>query len=363
MNNKDINPLLAPQRDKAGSWTFDKYDYQYHWALYEVLSRHKERKEYAVFIECHEDVIITDSLNASSAKFEFNQIKTTGKAYTPHEMTLRKKKKKSGGSSVLGKLVSNLVRDDIGHRISYANLVALKGFSLELKDKGVVLDKIRLGDLSKNQYREFEEAIIKELNISSLPTNIQFIVPTLNEHNYDEQVIGLISKLVNSLFPTSQCNSEEIYRTLIDELHMKGKVTYDFTKWNDFLNEKALTSITVSHTIANFTSIKDETTLEMDFNNICNELKFSSIYRTKLHRAFNRYRQLRISNCSTNQIDIKNEIISLIQTKIDASNETDESFENLLEFVKNNIKSDIRNQFHDETDIKGAIICEFIMLN
>ena len=49
MNNKNKNPLFAPQKDKAGGWTFDKYDYQYHWALYEVLSRHKERKEYAVF--------------------------------------------------------------------------------------------------------------------------------------------------------------------------------------------------------------------------------------------------------------------------------------------------------------------------
>lgn len=33
MNNKNKNPLFAPQKDKAGGWTFDKYDYQYHWAF------------------------------------------------------------------------------------------------------------------------------------------------------------------------------------------------------------------------------------------------------------------------------------------------------------------------------------------
>ena len=90
-----------------------------------------------------------------------------------------------------------------------------------------------------------------------------------------------------------------------------------FSKWNDFLKEKDLTSITVSNTIANFTSIKDETTVEMGFNNICNELGIKSIYKAKLHRAFNRYRQLRISNNSTNQIDIKKEIINLIHRKMD----------------------------------------------
>ena len=222
--------MFAPQKDKAGGWTFDKYDYQYHWALYEVLSRHKERKEYAVFMEYHEDVIIADSLDVNCAKFDFNQVKTTNVAYTPHQLTIRKKKKKVAGSSVLGKLVSSIAREDIGSQISYANLVALNGFNLELKDKGVCLKKIQLDDLSENHYKVIEEAIIKELNISSLPTNIQFIIPTLNEHNYEEQVIGMISKLVNLLFPTSQCNSEEIYRSLIDELHKKGKVTYDFFK-------------------------------------------------------------------------------------------------------------------------------------
>lgn len=363
MDNKNVNPLFAPQKDKAGGWTFDKYDYQYHWALYEVLSKHKERKEYAVFIEYHEDVIIADSLDVDCAKFEFNQVKTINAAYTPHQLTIRKKKKKGIESSVLGKLVSNLTRKDIGSQISYANLVALNGFSLELKDKGICLKKIHLDDLSGNHYKEIEEAIIKELNISSLPTNIQFVIPTLNEHNYEEQVIGLISKLVNSLFPTSQCNSEEIYRILIDELHKKGKVTYDFAKWNDFLKEKALTSITVSKTIADFTSIKDETAVEMSFNDVCNELGIKSIYKTKLHRAFNRYRQQRISNSSTNQIDIKKEIINLIHKKIDIASEVNESFENLLEFVISNIRIDIRNQFPDDIDIKGAIICEFVMLD
>ena len=199
------------------------------------------------------------------------------------------------------------------------------------------------------------------MNISTLPTNIQFIIPSLNEHNYEEQVIGLISKIVNSIFPASQCNSEEIYRSLIDELHRKGKVTYDFSKWSDFLKEKALTSITVSNTISTFTSIKNEAEVEIRFNDICGELGFKSIYKIKLQRAFNRYRKLRISNNSTNQIDIKREIVKLIREKIDTAND-DECFEALLEFVLINIRSDIRCQFPDEIDIKGAIICEFVML-
>jgi len=350
------NPLYSSQREKIGATTFQKYDYQYHWALYRILTEHINCNEYAVFIEFHEDVIVSDSLNNKEAKFEFSQIKTTNKVFNTKHLTSRNVEKRE--LSILGKLVSTCSQKEFNDRISSINLVSLKGFNLELKKSGILLNKITKEDLSENQFKELEDAIIEELSITCLPTNIQFIIPELSEKNFQNDVIATISMLVNSIFPNSRTNAIDIYRALIDELHRKGTVTYDFRMWNDLLRYKALTSITVTDVISQFTDIKSETTIDFEFNNICNELGLKAIARTNMKRAFDRYRQLRISNKSTNQIDIKNTIKNFLNLGI---NEGIDDFNELIIYTMNNLPIKIKQQYIDERDLKGAIICEYIM--
>lgn len=356
------NPLYAAQREKAGAETFDKYDYQYHWALYKVISEHQELKEYAVFIEFHEDVVIASSLDSTKATFEFNQIKTTGKKYNTYQLVFNRKKIKDGlEPSVLSKLILSVQEKDFRDRISNINLIATNGFSLECKDKDILLDKITLDDLSENQHTELENAIIEELEITSLPINIQFIVPDLPDKKYEDVVIASIAKLIGAIHPYSQTDCVEIYRILIDELRRKGKVKYDYKRWNDLLKQKALTSNTVSETISAFTALKDETKIEMEFNDICKEIGINlSIQKRELRNAFSRYKQVRISNKSTNQIDIKIHISDLINKHI---GDVNSDFNELLKKIIDEIPQNIKQQFHSEIDLKGAIICEYIMMD
>lgn len=56
-NLNQANPLgLEPKREKSGSDTFRKYNYQYHWAFCRILDEHEAGNEFALFIEEHEDV-------------------------------------------------------------------------------------------------------------------------------------------------------------------------------------------------------------------------------------------------------------------------------------------------------------------
>src|SRR5680860_1269923 len=91
--NKAKNPLYTEQREKSGAKTFMKYLYQYNWALFQIIQNHGNRKDYAVFVELHEDVVTTDSLDVNNARFIFNQVKTDGKKFT--ELNLTKPKKLS----------------------------------------------------------------------------------------------------------------------------------------------------------------------------------------------------------------------------------------------------------------------------
>ena len=50
------NPLSEAQRESAGASTFGKYNFQFHWALCEIIAKRKKQKEYALLIEHHEDV-------------------------------------------------------------------------------------------------------------------------------------------------------------------------------------------------------------------------------------------------------------------------------------------------------------------
>ncbi|MBS3865275.1 DUF4297 domain-containing protein [Proteus mirabilis] len=84
------NPLAEAQRESAGASTFGKYNFQFHWALCEIIKKHKSKNEYALLIEYHEDVVIASSLDPENAQFEFYQVKNQGATYTPSSLTKRK---------------------------------------------------------------------------------------------------------------------------------------------------------------------------------------------------------------------------------------------------------------------------------
>lgn len=355
MNKEEFyNPLAEPQREKSGAETYEKYAYQYHWALYRIIVEHELAREYAVFVEYHEDVVISNSLDAESAQFEFNQVKTNDKKFNCKTLLSKK-----NGKSILGKLLSSSQNAAFKGRISSFNLIALNGFNFELKKNQLDLKRIQLNDLADKQCEAIEKAIKEELKLSDMPINIQFIIPDLSERNFQNDVIASIAKLVTRLYPNSYCNSVEIYRLLIDELNLKGRVRYDFLKWQDFLNEKALTSITVSKVINQFTNIKDEEKIQGLLNQILKELGLNTIQSTNLRRAINRYRQLRISNNSTIQIDTTKSIINLIHFNLA------KGIEDLPLLVCNicdAVPQKIREYFVGEEELKGAIICEYILM-
>jgi len=354
---EESNPLFESQREKAGPQTKDKYNYQYHWALYKVLTEHQSRKEYAVFVELHEDVVICDSLNPQDVNFELNQVKTTNRNMSHNELT--KLKKKIKGTSVLAKLVDNTNKKSYSSKIKNLNLVSVYPFTLELKSKGVTLEKITLDDLSDSQLKKLEDAIENELGKEvPLPKHLQFIVSNLSEKNYQNDVIAAISTLIEKMHPESYCKPNDIYRILINEIDSKGVITYDFAKWNDLLQRKALTSVTINNVINQYTNIKNEGLINSDFNNIANELGLKTISQKKLKIEFNKYRLSRLGNNSVLQLEITQEIVKLIKEE---QTKSEIEIKDLIENVINRLDNKYKITFFNSDSLKGAIICEYIL--
>ncbi|MFB9133612.1 dsDNA nuclease domain-containing protein [Vibrio olivae] len=153
------NPLAETQRESAGASTFGKYNFQFHWALCEIIEKHKNKKEYALLIEHHEDVVIADSLDAEEAQFEFYQVKNQKAKYTPASLTNRQKGANDTlKNSVLGKLLSSCINTTYEDRITTIGLVSSSGFSLNL-DKGLKLDVIKVGDIAASDLASLTQDI------------------------------------------------------------------------------------------------------------------------------------------------------------------------------------------------------------
>ena len=245
-------------------------------------------------------------------------------------------------------------------KIETLNLVTSNKFTLELAKENIELKIIRKEDLSSKQISELESELKKEIGISELPANLRFIISDIPDSDYQTILIGTIAKLINSLFPGSYTNAESIYTLLIDELYRKGKVTYDFSKWDELLKNKALTSIQVSKVINEFTNIKDEAKIEIEFNNICSEMGLKSLQTKKLKRSFDRYKRQRISNTSTLQKDTTQFFTNNIDKGIsDGVTEMTE----LIERTLNSAPAKIKKQFSTKDEFSTALICEYIMMN
>jgi hypothetical protein len=270
------NPLAEAQRESAGASTFGKYNFQFHWALCEIIEKHKHNKEYALLIEYHEDVVIADSLDSNKAQFEFFQVKNQAAKFTPASLTKRKKSATgTEKSSVLGKLLSSCINTKYENRVTKIGLVSSSGFSLDL-DKGLKLDVIKVGDITVNDLASLTQDIDNELGIKVLPEHLQFIVPDIQLKNQEDYVLSHFARLVTSLFPGAFCNPVSIYRSVIDEMGRVGRIEYDYKDWARLLDNKALTSTEVHNVITLHTTHPCVDDLKSDFDDLAKDLGWKS---------------------------------------------------------------------------------------
>jgi Cap4 dsDNA endonuclease len=354
MLNAD-NPLLHPQREKVGSETKAKYAYQYHWALHRALQEHGKSNEYAVFVELHEDVVLSNSLDAVKAKFEFNQVKTTATKFTKAKLI-----KLKNGSSPLGKLIQSVNEKPYADKISELNFVAISGFGIALKKPGLSLRKITVTDIDDTDLSHLELAIKNELKTKSLPAHLQFVLPELSDKSFSSEIIAQISTLISSLFPGSHYNPLDIYRVLIDDINRKGEVTYDFAKWNDLLENKALTCTKVTNVINQYTNIKDQAKIEAQFSSIMTELGKNTLQSRSYKKSFDRYQQSRIGTRTLAQLNTSKAIVKQIHAIIKNVND---NMAQLIAEVYESMDEKVKRNFSNEEDAHAAIICEYIMEN
>lgn len=363
MSNSDHrNPLLSPQRETAGASTYEKYEYQYHWALFRALKEYEQDNEYVIFVELHEDVVMANSLSNSEARFEFNQIKNiSGSAFSLNKITKREKSNRKLKNSIIGKMLIGIEGKPFKEKIDQINLVATCGFSLSLKDPELKLNFIKVDDLHEDCIKAIEESLSDELGTIKLPTILSFIKPELPAHGFQHFMIGQISELVENKIDGASCSATNIYRVLMDDLRRKGAVTYDYSDWDLLLRAKGLTSKDVARVTSKYIQIKDLTKIEKKFNEIVIDLGLHSGKKTKLERAFGHYQTSARFTKSPIQLEISKHLKELI---LEFNNIFEEHGpKSFIDTVSMEVREDINKHFSTRIELEGAIIYELIMSN
>lgn len=349
----DDNPLATSQSENAGANTFDKFEFQYHWALCRILDKQKNSNEYALFMEYHEDVVISDSLESTSAKFEFNQVKNIkSPKYTIQNLTKHKK----GKNSVLGKLITSVNKKSFEKQVSTINLVASCGFSIDQLDNDESLEVLTIGDLSASTIKELKDSIQKELGRDT-PDNLCFVIPDLGIQNQQDATIGRIAALVSKIFPGSYCSAENIYRALIDDLHRKGTGKFDYHNWVDALERKALTSTKVTETINTHVEVSDMKEILSEAAEISKELEFSFIKKKQFKNNIERIHLKVIGFPTSLTLKIRNSIKPFLSKEMESS----ESLPSILKNVIKAMPSELKDNIGSADEIQNHVLYEIIV--
>lgn len=355
VDKKKANPLgHDPKREKSGSDTFRKYNYQYHWAFCRILDEHEAGNEFALFIEEHEDVTIANSLDVTKTKFELNQVKETSKKHTIHSLT---SVSKGESQSLIEKLAKSCCDKSYSQRISKVNFVSTGGYSFNTHKEGYSFEVIDSGELNDEEVKKVEDAISKISGTKNFLPKLAFVIPSLPEKGFDLVVEGKISSLISKIAPGFKYDANSIYECVIRDLNRKGENSFDYKNWDDALKRKAITSGQLSDVIGQHVSRKPDENIVYEMIQILNnEYSLNSLTRRKIVSGFNRYYTKNISSRELIVKEVSSDIISCIEKL--AKNHRNAS--DLEIAVKRELSERTLAFFQTHEDITGAFLYELL---
>lgn len=223
--------LSTPQREQAGSDSYNRFEYQVHWIACHIIDQLKEEAACIIFCEFHDDMA---KFSIEKQAYQFYQIKTKDDVSDWSVVELSKReKKKSGGykKSFLGFVFFNFLQ--FGNECSNCHFVSNSDFDDETR---LWQSYIEDHKLVKNENEELYQRIkmrICDEYADDMPNNFdllfdRFIQNTflykseLQLSTYENQASGMFFKqLADKDIPSNTANL--IFQQLINDVRKKSK--------------------------------------------------------------------------------------------------------------------------------------------
>lgn len=354
------NPLASPQRETAGAQTFEKYEYQYHWALCKLIEAHENLEDYVIFVELHEDVLFATSTDIEKAEFEFTQIKNINSSpFTINKLITPPSNQNS--QSILGKMLLGIKGKPFVSKLKHLDLVLTCGYNLNLKEnkRNYKLTTITLNDIDEKCLQHIQDSINKELDNYPLPKSLRFIKSELPTESFQDTTNGKLMRLLDKISPKSKWPPLTIYRVLIDDLHRKGTVSNNYLNWENTIKTKGITYSQVTKIILDYSDSNKEY-LKDTFNTLILELNLNTFEQIDLRNDFDRYINsvniYRTLDTINNSNENRNEIIPIIEKNMYIFKNN--NFLSFLNQVLAELPQNFKNNFSCKRELLVRIIYE-----
>ena len=247
-------------RDVGGPTAENRLEYQLNWGLKKLLMLQESAEPYTIIFDLHDDILVLDS-DTNPTCIDFYQVKTTSNGHwTPSKLlTINEKKKTEMPKKEVqldlfkdnpdSKPKHSKIRNLMRHSLIYDEarddyFVTNAGLSDDLipedqDDKEEILFK----DLNPEIKRKFYERLKKELKEvdEKALERLHFIKGQMAVHDYEETVIGIVSKFLKNHLKLANMPPEPIYECLIAEIRKRNKNEIKPGSVEELLKTKAFT--------------------------------------------------------------------------------------------------------------------------
>jgi len=227
------------QREKAGSRTIDRYDFQTCWGISHLLALHASGADYAVAFEFHDDIVVIDSAS-DAKKIRFYQVKSKSSG---HWTLNRLMKRPDGELSIVGKLYDNKQRFP-DHTEALA-LVSNQPLNFISEDKYPCC----FSEAEKSNFDKFIKKL-KEEHVGETDESaklMHFHKTEFSIEGYERYLKGQVLEFVNN-----ECGGHldghynGFYLSIIDQCRRKSKNLKDISSVEELLASKFVTRADVS---------------------------------------------------------------------------------------------------------------------
>ena len=219
-------------REQAGSETYNRYEYQVHWIVCQIVSRLSQNSDCIIFCEYHDDM--AEMPEPSKNIFEYYQIKTKDDCSDWTVIDLSKKAKRKDNTykhSFLGFIFYNFMQ--FGTECAHCSFVSNATMDLDIRTwQTCIEDEGILQNEHPQLYNKIKQRLLEEYGMSK-PSNFDeifdrfiqntsVITDTLQLNAYEEQTQSrFFSYLKDQKLPTD--TAYLIFDQIINDVRRKSK--------------------------------------------------------------------------------------------------------------------------------------------
>ncbi len=239
--------LSTEQREQAGSDSYNRFEYQVHTIVYQIINLYESVGKNVIFCEFHDDFSQSDSIDQEI--YDFYQVKTRddGKAWTLESLSKRQKDKKGNyKKSFLGRMFENYLV--FGNECRKCYFLSNERYSSEIRTwSACVEDGKSLKKENPELYNKIRGRIYPEFK-NELPKNFDDIFDKFIDKSvivqsdlfllgYEQNVkMAFLQKFESSNIPISALSV--VYDSILNDVRKKSKTKIEMPISKKSLVEK-----------------------------------------------------------------------------------------------------------------------------